>query len=49
VKAGKKSIAAIHDAGLLTATVRERYGGRGAGLAETAVILRALGLGDPSA
>lgn len=43
------SIAAIHDAGLLTATVHERYGGRGARLAETAVILRALGQGDPSA
>jgi alkylation response protein AidB-like acyl-CoA dehydrogenase len=43
------SIAAIHDAGLLTATVHERYGGRGAGLAETAAILRALGQGDPSA
>jgi len=28
------SIAAIHDAGLLTATVRERYGGQGAGLVE---------------
>jgi alkylation response protein AidB-like acyl-CoA dehydrogenase len=43
------SISAIHDAGLLTATVHERYGGQGAGLAETAVILRALGQGDPSA
>ena len=43
------SIAAIHDAGLLTATVHARYGGQGAGLAETAVILRALGQGDPSA
>ena len=43
------SIAAIHDAGLLTATVHRRYDGRGAGLAETAVILRALGQGDPSA
>ncbi len=42
------SIAAVHDAGLLTATVHERYGGQGAGLAETAVILRALGQGDPS-
>jgi alkylation response protein AidB-like acyl-CoA dehydrogenase len=42
------SIAAIHDAGLLTATVHERYGGQGARLAETAVILRALGQGDPS-
>jgi len=43
------SIGAIHDAGLLTATVHERYGGQGAGLAETAIILRALGQGDPSA
>jgi alkylation response protein AidB-like acyl-CoA dehydrogenase len=43
------SISAIHDAGLLTATVHERYGGQGAGLAETAAILRALGRGDPSA
>ncbi len=43
------SIAAIHEAGLLTATVHERYGGPGGGLAETAVILRALGQGDPSA
>jgi alkylation response protein AidB-like acyl-CoA dehydrogenase len=43
------SIAAIHDAGLLTATVHARYGGPGAGLAETAVVLRALGQGDPSA
>ena len=42
------SIAAVHDAGLLTATVHERYGGQGARLAETAVILRALGQGDPS-
>lgn len=43
------SIAVIHDAGLLTATVHDRYGGPGAGLAETARILRALGQGDPSA
>lgn len=43
------SIAAIHDAGLLTATVHARYGGRGAGLADTAIVLRALGQGDPSA
>jgi alkylation response protein AidB-like acyl-CoA dehydrogenase len=43
------SIAAIQDAGLLAVTVHERYGGQGAGLAETAVILRALGQGDPSA
>jgi alkylation response protein AidB-like acyl-CoA dehydrogenase len=43
------SIAAIHDAGLLTATVHERYGGPGARLVQTALILRALGQGDPSA
>lgn len=43
------SIAAVHDAGLLTATVHQRYGGEGGGLARTAVILRALGQGDPSA
>jgi alkylation response protein AidB-like acyl-CoA dehydrogenase len=41
------SIAAIHDAGLLTATVHERYGGPGARLVQTALILRALGQGDP--
>ncbi len=41
-------IAAVHAAGLLTATVAERYGGPGAGLAETVAILRALGRGDPS-
>jgi len=43
------SIGVIHDAGLLTATVHERYGGQGAGLAQTVIILRALGQGDPSA
>jgi alkylation response protein AidB-like acyl-CoA dehydrogenase len=43
------SIAAIQDAGLLTATVHERYGGQGAGLAQTAAVLRALGQGDPPA
>ena len=42
-------IAAVHAAGLLTATVAERYGGPGAGLAQTVAILRALGRGDPSA
>jgi alkylation response protein AidB-like acyl-CoA dehydrogenase len=42
-------IAAVHAAGLLTATVAERYGGPGAGLAQTVEILRALGRGDPSA
>jgi alkylation response protein AidB-like acyl-CoA dehydrogenase len=41
-------IAAVHAAGLLTATVAERYGGPGAGLAQTVQILRALGRGDPS-
>ena len=41
-------IAAVHAAGLLTATVAERYGGPGAGLAHTVAILRALGRGDPS-
>ena len=42
-------IAAVHAEGLLTATVAERYGGPGAGLAQTVAILRALGRGDPSA
>jgi alkylation response protein AidB-like acyl-CoA dehydrogenase len=41
-------IAAVHSAGLLTATVARRYGGPGAGLAQTVAILRALGRGDPS-
>jgi alkylation response protein AidB-like acyl-CoA dehydrogenase len=41
-------IAAVHAAGLLTATVAERYGGPGAGLAQTVAILHALGRGDPS-
>jgi alkylation response protein AidB-like acyl-CoA dehydrogenase len=41
-------IAEVHAAGLLTATVAERYGGPGCGLARTVAILRALGRGDPS-
>ncbi len=41
-------VAAVHEAGLLTATVGERYGGSGGGLAQTVEILRALGYGDPS-
>jgi alkylation response protein AidB-like acyl-CoA dehydrogenase len=41
-------ISLVHQAGLLTATVAERYGGAGAGLATTVRILRALGRGDPS-
>jgi len=43
-----EGIAAVHAAGLLTATVGERYGGPGAGVAQTVAILRALGRGDPS-
>ncbi|WP_328432362.1 MULTISPECIES: acyl-CoA dehydrogenase family protein [unclassified Streptomyces] len=42
------SLRAVHEAGLLTATVGERYGGRGAGVEETARILHTLGQGDPS-
>ena len=43
-----EGIRAVHAAGLLTATVAPRYGGAGAGLADTARILSALGRGDPS-
>jgi alkylation response protein AidB-like acyl-CoA dehydrogenase len=43
-----ESLRAVHAAGLLTATVGERYGGRGAGVEETARILHTLGQGDPS-
>lgn len=42
------SLKAAHEAGLLTATIGERYGGRGAGVEETARILHTLGQGDPS-
>ncbi|MCW2930825.1 MAG: Acyl-CoA dehydrogenase type 2 protein [Actinomycetia bacterium] len=41
-------IKAVHEAGLLSATVARHHGGPGAGLADTARILRALGTGDPS-
>lgn len=41
-------IEAAHRAGLLTATVAERYGGAGVGLAGTVEILRVLGSADPS-
>jgi alkylation response protein AidB-like acyl-CoA dehydrogenase len=41
-------IAAVHAAGLLTSTVAGRYGGPGAGLAQSASVLRELGRGDPS-
>jgi alkylation response protein AidB-like acyl-CoA dehydrogenase len=43
-----EGIRAVHQAGLLTATVARRYGGPGGGLADTARILGALGRGDPS-
>lgn len=43
-----EGVATAHEAGLLTATVGERYGGPGGGLAQTVEILRALGYGDPS-
>jgi alkylation response protein AidB-like acyl-CoA dehydrogenase len=43
-----EGIAAVQAAGLLTATVAARYGGPGAGVAQTVAILRALGRGDPS-
>jgi alkylation response protein AidB-like acyl-CoA dehydrogenase len=43
-----QSIAAVHAAGLLTATVARRHGGPGAGLADTVRILKALGAGDPA-
>jgi alkylation response protein AidB-like acyl-CoA dehydrogenase len=41
-------IAAAHRAGLLTATVAERYGGPAVGPVDSARILMALGEGDPS-
>jgi alkylation response protein AidB-like acyl-CoA dehydrogenase len=44
----QESIAGVHEAGLLTATVAAQYGGPGAGLAATVEILRALGSADPS-
>ncbi|MCX4976930.1 acyl-CoA dehydrogenase family protein [Streptomyces sp. NBC_00620] len=43
-----ESLQAVHEAGLLTATVGERYGGQGGKVAETARILYTLGQGDPS-
>jgi alkylation response protein AidB-like acyl-CoA dehydrogenase len=41
-------IAALHETGLLTATVHRHHGGPGCGLADAVTILRALGRGDPS-
>ncbi|WP_432988322.1 acyl-CoA dehydrogenase family protein [Dactylosporangium sp. CA-233914] len=43
-----EGIALVHRHGLLTATVAQRYGGPGAGLARTVEILTALGAGDPA-
>ncbi|MBO3679765.1 acyl-CoA/acyl-ACP dehydrogenase [Streptomyces sp. NEAU-YJ-81] len=43
-----EGIRAAHEAGLLTATVGERYGGPALAVAATARILHALGEGDPS-
>ena len=43
-----EGIAAVHEAGLLTATVPARFGGPGLGLSDTVRILHALGQGDPS-
>jgi alkylation response protein AidB-like acyl-CoA dehydrogenase len=43
-----EGVAAVHAAGLLTATVGAEFGGAGAGLTDTVRILRALGAGDPS-
>ncbi|WP_236791492.1 acyl-CoA dehydrogenase family protein [Amycolatopsis sp. GM8] len=38
----------VHSAGILTSTVHRRYGGRGAGVGDTARLLAELGRGDPS-
>ncbi|MFC1401503.1 MULTISPECIES: acyl-CoA dehydrogenase family protein [Streptacidiphilus] len=43
-----RGVAAVHQAGLLTATVGRAHGGPGAGLADTVRILQALGAGDPA-
>jgi alkylation response protein AidB-like acyl-CoA dehydrogenase len=41
-------LAVVHEAGLLTLTVRPEHGGPGGGLADTVRTLTALGQGDPS-
>ncbi len=41
-------VEAVHDAGILTATVGRRYGGRGLSARETLDVYLALGEGDPS-
>ncbi|MGW1208735.1 acyl-CoA dehydrogenase family protein [Streptomyces sp. NPDC002499] len=43
-----ESLRIAHEAGLLTATIGERYGGKGARVEESARILHTLGRGDPS-
>jgi alkylation response protein AidB-like acyl-CoA dehydrogenase len=43
-----ESLRIAHESGLLTATIGERYGGRGARVEETARILHRLGQADPS-
>ncbi|MFG2697650.1 acyl-CoA dehydrogenase family protein [Kitasatospora sp. NPDC048407] len=43
-----QGIEAVHEAGLLTLTVGHRYGGPGAGLADTVRVLARLGRGDAS-
>lgn len=43
-----QGIEVVHEAGLLTLTVAERYGGAGCGLADTVRVLLELGRGDPS-
>lgn len=42
------SLRIAHEAGLLTATIGEQYGGGGAGVEESARILHSLGRADPS-
>ncbi|MEU1474019.1 acyl-CoA dehydrogenase family protein [Streptomyces sp. NPDC005760] len=43
-----ESLRIAHEAGLLTATIGEQYGGPGAGVEESARILHSLGQADPS-
>ncbi|MFD8597278.1 acyl-CoA dehydrogenase family protein [Kitasatospora sp. NPDC059646] len=43
-----QGVEAVHEAGLLTLTVGQRYGGPGAGLADTVRVLARLGRGDAS-
>ncbi|MER5640032.1 acyl-CoA dehydrogenase family protein [Kitasatospora sp. NPDC002227] len=43
-----QGVEAVHEAGLLTLTVAQRYGGPGGGLADTVTVLSGLGRGDAS-